>query len=57
MYLRLKVYKLHFPQYFKEMQQNFVSMQPPDKQGLLAKCFENLMTDVEPNLLGKNRDR
>ncbi|XP_063684072.1 exportin-7-like isoform X3 [Bolinopsis microptera] len=43
--------------YFKEMQQNFVSMQPPDKQGLLAKCFENLMTDVEPNLLGKNRDR
>jgi exportin-7 len=39
------------------MQQNFVSMQPPDKQQLLAKCFENLMTDVEPNLLGKNRDR
>ena len=45
-------------QYFKEVvQRNFVAMQPADKQPLLSKCFENLMNEVEPNLLGKNRDR
>ena len=39
------------------MQKNFISLQPAEKQPLLAKCFENLMNEVEPNLLSKNRDR
>lgn len=44
-------------EYFKDMQQRLVVLQPPDKQALLAKCFESLMNEVEPNLMGKNRDR
>ena len=44
-------------QFFTVVEQRVTQMQPPDKQPGMAKCFQDLMENVERNLATKNRDR
>lgn len=44
-------------EYFNQLRQNIISSQLPEKQGVMAQWFENLMDGIERNLQTKNRER
>lgn len=44
-------------QYFQQLRDRVVSMQPPDRQNAMIMCFDNLMNDIGYNLLPQNRDK
>ena len=44
-------------QYFKDLCEHMVAMQPPERQAAMMTCFENLMDGIERNLQSRNRDK
>ena len=43
-------------QYFKELRERVISMQPVERQNAMMLSFDNLMDGIEGNLQPRNRD-
>ncbi|XP_064383025.1 exportin-7-like isoform X2 [Halichondria panicea] len=43
-------------EYFKDLRERMVALQPAERQEAMMTCFENLMEGIERNLQSRNRD-
>lgn len=48
---------LLYEDYFRQLRENVIRMQPIERQSMMEQWFEHLMEGVDRNLLTKNRNR